>query len=299
MVEDNLELVIDSKSELGEGPCWDEKNQKLLWIDGYAGKINIYDYVDQSNRFIEVGQYVGSINLRKDGGAILALQYGIYFLNLKTEKILKITDPEYGLSHNRLNDGKCDCKGRLWFGSINMDAHVRSYDVESTGALYCMNKDLEIRQVLDNIAVSNGLTWNVNNKIMYHINTPTRKVVAYDFNKETGEIKNKREIVIIPENQGVPDGMTIDEEGKLWVAHFGGYQVSRWDPETGEKIGKIKLPVKNVTSCTFGGKNLEELFITTASAGLSKKEASEQPQAGGLFKIRPGVKGLSFYRFGR
>ncbi len=292
-----LELVIDAKAELGEGPFWDEEKNKLLWIDGYAGRIYIYNQQTGSNRYIDVGQYIGCINLRQKKGAVLALQHGLYFLDLESSALSKITDPEEEKANNRLNDGKCDCNGRLWVGSMNMEGHHRSENLDPTGALYYMDKDLKTEKKLDNITISNGLAWSKDNKTMYYIDTPTRKVVAYDFNKYKGQISNERTVVKIPKDQGIPDGMTIDDNDNLWIAHFGGYQVSCWDPRTGEKVDKIEMPVKNVTCCTFGGENLDELFITTARAGLSKDELSKQPKAGGLFKIKPGIKGLPPYKF--
>ncbi len=147
------------------------------------------------------------------------------------------------------------------------------------------------------VGISNGIAWNRDETCMYYIDSISQTVVAFDFDAENGSITNKRVVVHIDESEGVPDGMTIDVEGKLWVAHFGGWKVSRFDPETGYRLSEIRLPCEQVTSCCFGGEHYDDLYITTASIGLSKEQREQQPLAGCLFRIKPGVSGTSLHKF--
>ena len=182
------------------------------------------------------------------GCVIVAMNHGFYSLDLETERFTTISDPEEHLPDQRFNDGKCDAAGRFWAGTMHMNV-----DNSPTGKLYCLNPDFTVKEVLDNIYCSNGTTWNADSTTMYYIDSPTKQVSAFDFHLNSGEISNRRTAVVIPPNGGVPDGKTIDEEGMLWVAQWGGSQVSRWNPLTGEMLEAIPIPAAHVTSCTFGG----------------------------------------------
>ncbi|MDO8685081.1 MAG: SMP-30/gluconolactonase/LRE family protein [Clostridiales bacterium] len=295
-MESKLELVVDLKADLAEGPCWDAQRQLLYWVDIMDNKVHVHDSKSGGNHFIDVGQNTGCIVLRRSGGAVLALQNGFYFLDLKTEKLTPVVDPESHLPGNRFNDGKCDCAGRLWAGTLLMDQSSRN--AKNAGALYCLDIDLSVRAIVGDVTISNGITWSPDNKIMYFIDTPTMQIVAYDFDPGSGDVKNKRVVVTIPEGEGIPDGMTTDIEGMLWVAQWNGSNVSRWNPYTGKLMDKIILPVSGSTSCIFGGPDLDELYITTARAGIKEEDIIKQPHAGGIFKIKPGVKGVETYKFG-
>lgn len=291
-MDGKLELVLDVNAILAEGPCWDEVEQLLYWVDIEGKKVHIYDPATNVDRAIDVGQHVGAIAVRKSGGAVLAMHHGIYFLDIKTEKLIPVCDPENDKPDNRFNDGKCDAAGRFWVGTLNFE------EKDPLGALYCMEIDHSVRKILKGVTVSNGITWSPDNTVMYYIDSPTRQVVAFDYDIKTGSISNKRVVVEIPEGEGNPDGMTSDSEGMIWVAQWGGWQVSRWNPYTGELIDKIPVPVERVTSCIFGGKDLDELYITTARRGLEGEELKKQPHAGGIFRIKTGIKGLPTYKYG-
>ncbi len=297
-VKGMVELVVDSKSVLGEGPCWDAQKQILYWVDGLGKKIHIYDPQKNTNRTIDAGQTVGCIVLRKAGGAVVALQEGIYFLDLTTEKLTPVVDPESHLPNNRFNDGKCDCAGRFWVGTMSRDEDEGKGDSPPAGTLYCMDTDLSIRAVFGKVSISNGLGWSPDNTIMYYIDSRTKQVAAFDYCPESGNITNKRVAVEIPGGGGIPDGMTVDEEGMLWVAQWGAYQVSRWDPDAGRLLQEIPVPASNVTCCAFGGSELDELYITTSRIGVTADNVSQQRHAGGLFRARPGVRGSEAFRFG-
>ncbi len=296
-MQNTLKIVSEVESLLGEGPCWDDQYQLLYWIDILGKKIHRYDPVTEKTDSINVQQNIGCIALRDKGGMIAALQNGFYFIDFDSCELEFITDPEVQLTGNRFNDGKCDCKGRFWAGTMSVAENDGKGRSAPAGSLYCLNADLSFRKVLSDITISNGLSWNHENKTMYFIDSPTGKVMAFDFEANTGEISNGKVAVRIPECEGIPDGMTIDEEGMLWIAHWGGYKVSRWDPCTGKRLQEIRIPVRNVTSCAFGGKRFDELYITTSSMGIAGERDPEQPDAGKLFKVIPGVKGSAMFRF--
>lgn len=287
----SAELVVDAKAELGEGPSWDAGKQKLYWVDIMGQKVHSLDPGTGKMTSFDTGLFVGAAVPREKGGLILATHKGFYTLDVETGKISFIHDPEPDLSGNRFNDGKCDPAGRFWAGTMSFN------EQDPTGSLYRLDADLSVHQMLDQITISNGLAWTSDHKTMYYIDSPTKQVVAFDYDLDTGEIHNKRTVITIPDGEGVPDGMAIDSEDKLWVAQFGGSKVSRWDPETGERLLTVSLPATNVTSCVFGGQNLDELYITTARKGLSKEQLEQQPQAGGVFRYKTDVKGTPTYLF--
>jgi sugar lactone lactonase YvrE len=165
------------------------------------------------------------------------------------------------------------------------------------GSLYCLHTDLTVEKKVSDLTISNGLAWSPDHRFMYLIDSPTGKVTCYTYDLATGTIADPKTVITFPEGVGGPDGMTIDDEGMLWIAHWGGSRVSRWNPNTGEQLDEIRVPVKNVTSCTFGGKNLDELYITTAREDTSEEELAQYPHAGGLFKIKTNYKGGKTYSF--
>lgn len=277
---------------LGEGPSWDAKRGMLYWVDIVEHKVNIYNPKTNEHHSIDVGQMVGAVVPRESGGVVLATETGFYTLDLDTKKLTFISDPEDGIKENRFNDGKCDPAGRFLAGTMDHSEKTTS------GSLYCLEKDHSVRKLFDGVAISNGMAWTADHKTMFYIDTPTQHVVGFDYDIDTGELSNKRVVVTIDESEGHPDGMTIDGEDMIWVAHWQGGRVSRWNPKTGEKIGEILLPASRVTACCFAGDKLEDLYITTARIHLTDEELAQQPQAGGLFRIRPGVKGSATYAFG-
>jgi sugar lactone lactonase YvrE len=287
-----LEIFCKHKCLLGEGPVWNAQSQSIYWIDILKGEIHQFDFKKNLHQTYPINEMIGCFAFCKNGQLIMATQSGISFLDHDTGQVLKVINPENNLTNNRFNDGKCDPMGRFWAGTMSLS------EEPNVGSLYVFdNKTIEKK--IENVTISNGLAWSLDQKTMYYIDTPTFEVVAFDYEKETGNISKKKIALKIPEEDGYPDGMTIDTEGCLWIAHWGGWQVTRWNPKTGEKILSIKLPVSQVTSCTFGGENLSDLFITSASVGLSAEALAQQPLAGSFFVVKNcGFKGVEAFEFG-
>ncbi|MDR1595281.1 MAG: SMP-30/gluconolactonase/LRE family protein [Prevotellaceae bacterium] len=279
------ELLLDTKSDLGEGAIWHPKEKKLYWVDINQGFLHLYDPATGKNETVELGQKVGTVVPTTKGNAIVALHDGIYRYSFAGKKLeLLQPNPEKSTTNNRFNDGKCDPAGRFWVGTIGAN---------NSAALYRMDADKSVHVMKRDVGTSNGIVWSLDKKTMYYIDTNTGKVVAYDYDNRTGDISNPRDAVVIPRGMGGPDGSTIDSEGMIWVAHWGGSCVARWNPKTGELLCKVEIPAKHVTSCAFGGKNLDTLYITTAREGLGEKDLQEYPLSGGLFVVKPvGVKGV-------
>lgn len=288
----NSKVVLEYKSVLGECPVWDSAGQRIFWVDVFKNEIHQFYINKQIHRIITIDQKPGSIALTNTGKLIAALQNGFGLINPDNGDIKMVNDTEAAISGNRFNDGKCDPKGRFWAGSMSLTGK------RGMGNLYSLGQNGKASLEISGVSVSNGMAWSLDHKIFYYIDTPTGQVVAYDYDNISGSISNKREVITIPKQEGVPDGMTIDTEGMLWIALWGGGRVSRWNPIEGKVICSIPLPVTKVTSCVFGGDDLCDLYITTAKVGLTEHELKEQPLAGALFVIKnSGFKGVKAYEF--
>ena len=283
--------VLTPGVELGEGPAWDERRGVLVWVDIWAGHVHLYDPASGSDRHLAVGQPVGAAVPRRSGGLVLAVRDGFAFLD-DDGTLTVVAEVEVDRPENRMNDGKCDRHGRFWAGTMAGEYWRRT----GAGALYRLDPDGSVTKMVDGVTISNGLAWSADDRTMYYIDTPTQRVDAFDYDADTGDIANRRPVVQIPKEDGSPDGMTIDAEGFLWVALYGGSAVHRYSPD-GELERVVRLPASNVTSCAFGGPDLDDLFITSARQELSDEQLAAQLHAGALFDHRPGVRGLPVERF--
>jgi sugar lactone lactonase YvrE len=231
---------------------------------------------------------VGAIALCESGDFIAGMKQGLAIVNRRNGSVNVLHHPETHLAENRYNDGKCDPMGRFWIGSTSIK------NTRNAGSLYRIDSDGKCSLAIEGVTMSNGMAWSPDNSTFYYIDTPTFEVAAFDYNVNTGQISNGRKAFSIHKSEGLPDGMTVDSEGMLWIAHWGGWQVSRWDPNSGQKLMSFRLPVALVTSCTFGGDDLRDLYITSASIGLTEKQHEEQPLAGSLFVIKNcGYQGIA------
>ena len=290
-------LVVDAKATVGEGPSWDADAGHLLWVDIQGKAAHVYDPTTNQDRVILLPCEPGTIVPRVGGGATVATDSGFAHLDLDSGALTPIVNPEADHPERRFNDGKCDPQGRFWAGTLYQDMERPVTDWDPIGTLYRLDADGVAHAMLTNLTISNGLTWSPSGDTFYFIDSPTMQVWAFDFDGKTGAITNQRVAIEIPQSVGFPDGMTSDEEGMLWIAHFFGGHVTCWNPHTAQLIGRVEVPEGNVTSCVFGGANLDELYITTARILLDKQGLAEQPHAGGLYVATPGVRGIPSYEF--
>ena len=276
-------LLLDAKATLAEGPFWHPEEQLLYWVDIEQGYLHIYNPETKEDRLLPTGTRIGEVVPVKGDGAIVALQNGLHKIDTQTGALEFITNP---LAEDiRFNDGRCDPSGRFWIGSMALDER------NGAAALYRFDKDKSIHLMLDNVSISNGIVWTSDKKKMYYVDSPTKQITEFDYDDITGEISNRRVAVDI-KIDGFPDGMIIDNEDKLWTALWGGCAVARWDPETSELLQKIEVDALHVSACTFGGKNLNTLYITTARKGLNAAQLEEYPLSGSLFAIDLDIKGV-------
>ena len=282
------EIIDDAQATLGEGPAWDAKTKTLYWVDILEKRVH-YHHEDEDG-FIQLDEMPGCLVPTKDGSLLVAARASILNLQPATGKqivLASVTEP----ANNRFNDGKCDPAGRFLAGTMSMDEKTPS------GVLYTFDGQTVMR-LLDGVRISNGLAWSPDYKTFYYIDTPTRKVKAFDYDLSTGQIANPRVAIRVPKRYGWPDGMTSDAEGYLWIAMWGGAQVTRWNPQNGKLLEQIPLPAKNVTSCVFGGDELNELYITSARTGLDHADLAVYKYSGSLMRVKTGVRGIPTFEFG-
>jgi sugar lactone lactonase YvrE len=284
------ELVVDARADLGEGPVWDERRGVLLWVDIHAGRVHTFDPGSGADETIEVGQPVGAVAVRESGGLVLAVRDGFALLDRDEAAPRVIAALEQDEPRTRMNDGKCDAAGRFWAGT--MDEEERS----PLGSLYRLDPDGTASRMLGDLVISNGLGWSPDRSTMYHVDSPTRRVDAFDFDLASGAIANRRTVVALEPGAGDPDGLTVDAEGFLWVALWGGSAVRRYSP-SGRLDAVVDIPASQVTSCTFGGPDLDELYVTTARRGLDARKLASEPAAGGIWRARPAATGQPAARF--
>jgi sugar lactone lactonase YvrE len=285
------ELILDAKATLGEGPIWNAREQCLYWVDIEAGRLHLFAPGVGTDQGYELGEMIGTVVPRRAGGVMLAMHHGFAAFDPRTETLTRWGDPESHLPRNRFNDGKCDPAGRFWAGTLNLDRQPEA------ASLYCLEPDGRVRTMVQGVTNSNGIAWSLDGTAMYYIDTPTLRVTRFDYEVRSGQIANPQTVITVPANAGKPDGMTIDAEGMLWIALWGGSCVGRWDPRTGEWLARVEVAARQVTACAFGGSDLTDLYITTARTGLSEGELATQPFAGGLFRVRPGVAGVTAFEF--
>jgi len=288
-----IEIVVDVKTTLGEGPVWDVEQQRLYWIDSFDGRILRCTEDGRELRAWDVGQKIGSMALRKNGdAAIVALQDGLYSLDMGSGDLQLIVDPEPGRPNNRLNDGKVDRQGRFIVGSMD------TQEDEASAKLYRLDPDMSLHTLDEGIIVSNGPCWSPNGEIFYFADTWSGEIWAYDYDNTTGAVSHRRTFAKVDTSGGgAADGCTVDAEGCLWQALVYAGKLVRYTPD-GRVDRVIEMPVKKVTSLTFGGPDLDTLFVTSMARPPLPRFPEDGQQRGALFAITGlGVTGIAEQRF--
>lgn len=287
----DVERVLTVTNQLGEGSIWHPDDGALYWIDIDERKIfRFYPSTERLESF-DVETRVTALAMRASGGFITATDQGLAYWDAQTRELSFISDPEADKPSVRFNDGAVDRQGRFWAGSMN-EVDFATPD----GSLYRLDPDGSIHTMEVETTVSNGIGWSPDNATMYFTDSMRQVILAYDYDSATGAISNRRPFAQVSEEGVLPDGLTVDSEGFVWSAQWGGGNVTRYDPN-GAVDRVIRLPAQQITCPAFGGENLDELYITSAWTGLSQEEREKQPLAGALFRIKVGVKGLAEPKF--
>ena len=283
-----VERIVRCQNDLGEGPIWHIQEGALYWLDINQCKIQRFDPKSKDVQVYDMPFKITALAMRKSGGFLCATEKGFHFWDPSRNHLSFINHPEIDKAGARFNDGKVDRQGRFWAGTMTPQG--------ATSALYRIDPDLSVQRMAGGITISNGIAWSPDNRRMYYADTLRYTIFDYRFNLETGEIDKQRVFVKVEPEFGVPDGLTVDSQGYIWVAFYNGWKVVRYK-QNGSIDTQINLPVARPTCPAFGGANLDELYITTAIDGLSPKDREKQPMAGDLFMVKPGSKGLPEPKF--
>jgi len=286
-------VVARQLCTLGESPIWSVSEQALYWVDIVKPMIYRREAASGQVNQWKVQDEIGSIGFAGEGRLIAATRRGFGFFKLGDGSFHLLADPEGNGVNNavRMNDGKVDRLGRFWCGGME-DPGCR--DIAS---LYRFDPDHTFHKMENAIAISNAICWNPNNTIMYFADSLKSVVWAYDFDAAEGIINNRRVFIKLNDGEGVPDGATVDVDGFLWLAHFGGGVVKRYDPK-GKVERCIKFPVSQTTCPAFGGSDMSTLYVTTASINFSPNDFQREPFAGSLFVVETDIKGVPEPIFG-
>lgn len=284
------EPVLACRNRLGEGPIWSVEEQALYWVDIVAPAVHRFRPRDGVHDRWPVPEHVGSLSMRSAGGLVLALKSGFALFDPGSGAVEMIADAEADKLDHRFNDGRCDREGRFLAGSLTYseDAPV--------GALWRLDADRKATPVLNGITISNGLCWGPDGATMYHVDTPTRVIRAFDYDQEAGLPTNPRVLVETDPDGGWPDGSITDSEGCIWNAEWDGARVVRYTPD-GKVDRVVGVPARRATCAAFGGPDLKTLYITSAWDRMSEDERDEWPLSGDLFAIEVDVPGLPDPRY--
>jgi len=283
----DLELILPAGDELGEGPIWDVDAQRLYWVDIDGKRYHTYDPATGAHAVVVVGELLGALALTRSGRLLLATDSGLSFFDPTQRSLTPIGNPEADRPGNRFNDGAVDRAGRFWSGTLGETRDNHLYRLDPGGS---------IKRMDSGIAISNGIAWSCDDRVMYFVDSLPAVIYAYDFDLASGEIANRRVFVNHADRRGLPDGLIVDAEGFVWTALWDGYGLERYDPD-GRLERTLALPVQYPTSLAFGGPDLTELYITSALCEIPHAERAAAAPAGGLFRIRGAGRGLPEPRF--
>jgi xylono-1,5-lactonase len=281
-----VRVIARSRRDLlGEGPLWSTREHALFWVDILARKVQRLSLHDEAVTCWDMPEMIGWVIEREHApGFIAGFETGFAELTLEPMKIVPILDPEPERPQNRLNDAKADRDGRIWAGSMPVTAN------EPSGALYRFDADRTVTRVDSGYTIANGPALSPDGTVLYHTDSARRVIFRFRLH-EDGSICDRRAFIEFEPSWGKPDGMTVDREGGLWVAHYGGGRISRFHDD-GCFDRSIALPASHITSCSFAGPDLDRMFVTSAADG-----AEHEANAGALFEVEPQAQGLVPHRF--
>ncbi len=288
----DVDCVLKTRSVLGESPVWHEGEKRLYWVDLLRPAIHRFDPASGRNETLpaDIGGYVGGMVFRARGGCVIDHEDGLFAYEPSSGRLTPLADPEADKPENWFNDAKCDRQGNLWAGTADRG------DTKPTGSLYRFAPDLSYRRIDTGIICSNGPAFSPDGRTAYFADSYARQIYTYDIEPSSGRVGARRSFAEIPEPNVFPDGMTVDAEGFLWNAQWGGWRVVRYRPD-GTVDLTLNLPVPQPTSVAFGGEGYDTLYITTASMGLDETAFAAAPLSGGIFACRAGTRGLPEPRF--
>jgi sugar lactone lactonase YvrE len=282
----DVEHYFSIQNELGETPIWVPEENSLYWVDFIRNTIFRIDVETKQHESFTPDMSVRGLRRRGPNGWLVITDAGLAFWDSKSNQCQFIVDPFKNEPNLEFNDGAIDRQGRLLVGSFNAADHDAP-----DGSLYRLDADRSLHKIDENIALSNGIAISPDGKTVYASEMSAYRINAYDYDAATGTLANRRVFVTLPEDGSKPDGLTVDSQGFLWAAHWGGWRVARYDI-AGKLEREIRLPVELATSMGFGGENLDELYITTAWYDLSDQQRQAQPLAGDLFRVQTDIKGI-------
>jgi sugar lactone lactonase YvrE len=284
------DLVFDARVQLGEGPVWDDRRVRLLFVDIMRGHVHEFDPATKTDRILDVGEPVGAVAPTTRGDWIVATQTGFSRLDPETGVRSPIASVEADQPETRMNDGFVDSRGRFWAGTMGMGG------LRERGALYRLDPDGTVTRVLAGVSISNGIDWSPDDQRMYYVDTPTGRVDCFDFDADDGAIRNRRAWVEVPTKLGWPDGLVVDADGYVWLALWEGGAVHRYAPD-GRLQQVVRFPVTLTTKPAFGGPNLDDVYVTSAWITLDEYARVREPLAGAVFRLPSGVRGQRPRRF--
>jgi sugar lactone lactonase YvrE len=289
------EILVDQKSFTGECPSWDAFRQVLYWVDIPRATIYVYNPNTRQNQGIDLSHHfssIGAVVSCKSGGLLFTPERKIAYFDFEKLSFQILAEVENNLPGNRFNDGKCDPYGRLLAGTMQ-----NTPDGNPTGSLYIMERDTKVRKLLDGLVISNGMGWSPDYHTFYLADSFSKNVWAFDYDLEHGNISRQRTAFTLQDGDGVADGLTTDMEGKIWLALWDGACIQRWDPRSGELLATYPFPAKRTSCPVFGGKEVNELYVTSAAKGLEETDLQAYPHNGALMRLKTEFTGLPSFPF--
>jgi sugar lactone lactonase YvrE len=286
------DVAVPAQCQLAEGPVWDAGRQLLLWIDTQAGEVHSFDPAAGAHGRFGIGGRVGAVGLTESGRKLLlALADGFALCDTDGGRLERLPGPSIDRDTVRFNDGKPDPWGNFWAGTMQHDEGT-----DGLGCLYRLTPGGEVTELIPGVSLSNGLDWTDDRRRFYYVDSTSGGVDAFDTDPDTGALSNRRRFVEIAAADGLPDGLTLDAEGGIWLAIWDSGQLRRYRPD-GTLDTVVSLPVSQVSSACFGGPDLSTLYITTARQGFTEDKLLAEPHAGDIFSCTPGVAGRLPFRF--